>query len=284
MHVPQVLHRRSQEPAVVVHHRQVLPGRRREPVLVELQHGGSRDGRQHRRVRRQQHLGPRFGGQLGQQSDQHQQALEGQPGLRLVQHEEAAVDEPVGGEHGEERLAVAELVEHRLVAPGMVLQIAEQTVHGLRPQEVAPARRSRVAGELQALAQGRLRRPGGVPRPGRTALRGQPERHRHALDDGRLPGAVLAHQDGQPVEVEAVVQQLAHRGQGGRPAVPPERVVVSLGDAADGMPLGQPTARRLARCSPPVRPYAAESTAQTFGSPASSWRAITIRCTWLVPS
>ena len=87
---------------------------------------------------RAQHLRAALG-KVGEQAQQAETRREGERRLRFVEQVEARRVKACS-EDLEERLAVAELVEPWVPRSGRVLlEVGEEAVHGLGPEEVGPA-------------------------------------------------------------------------------------------------------------------------------------------------
>ena len=68
----------------------------------------------------------------------------------------------------------------------------------------------------------------------RPAFGAQPVGFGDRLDEGGLPGSVLTDDDGEPGEVQAIVQYVADRGDGGGPTVAVRRFYLEFLDPTDG--------------------------------------------------
>ena len=109
----------------------------------------------------------------------------------------------------------------KVVASGLSdrVEIGKMAMHGLCSQENALLRAACAAGELQMLRQcgfGSLRM---VKRVLGSSFSIVPECLCESLDDRRLSGTVLADEDRQSGQIEALVEYLAHRWNRSRPNV-----------------------------------------------------------------
>src|SRR3954453_12596831 len=106
---------------------------------------------------------------------------------------------------------MAELVIGRFLAARVLFEIRVETVGGVGPDEVGPAWADRTAFENELLAQAGLGSAVFESRQNRAPVRVESIGLCQKLNEGGLPGAVLADQDSQAGrEVEALAEDLAH--------------------------------------------------------------------------
>lgn len=125
-----------------------------------------------------------------------------------------------GGEELDEGLAVALKVMPS--ADADLVQIAEVAVHRLRSQERAFSAAD-AADKLQVFAQHRFCALRLVKRVLGAPFDAKAERFGDGFHDGGLTGSVLADEYRQGAKVEAFVENVAHRGNGGGPGVSRQR-------------------------------------------------------------
>lgn len=160
-----------------------IPG---ESTENELRTG---QGREHRRVRRAQHLATASGDAL-EHGDEGQCGVERQCRLRFIEAIDARIVESALDER-KERFAVAHLVEgHGIARRGVVFEVGVERMHGHCPKEETPAVSSDATLQTEPVRKRRLAQARAMPRVAGSTLGREPVSDRDALDQGRLAAAV----------------------------------------------------------------------------------------------